>query len=543
MNRRTLSLAALSLVSSGLLLAVACSSNNPVSASDDASTPEDSGGGPAMDAPVVSKDSGSGGDAGTGSDGSTDATSDAPEDATEPTDAYDAGCASPRSTTTLITGTITSDTSWTCDNVYLVHGVVEILPPATLTIAPGTTVLMSSDPTNNGSLIVAPGAQMNAVGTPDLPIVFTSSALGAGDPGAPGDWGTIAFVGLAPGNWGVMNGTLQTSGSPDQANAFPSSFPFPFNAGSDDPTHNTDSSGTLEYVRIEYGGNVAVTPDGGAFGSATHEMLGMYGVGSGTLLDHVDIRQGKFGCMFAQGGQFRARHMICQYGGESGGFDFTRGNQSLAQFLLVQEDPTLSSEGIGFKGAGDSNQLPPLTNPTVYNVTSCGTFGGSDAKDPYAFFMRHGPAGTLANFIGSGYYGGVGMTGGESLSDGGILTAASVMESSILYANQDPRTDAGTNIDTPLASTYDTDLTAWFDTAGWNNATTNPSLTSCTNAASLQAYPATSLTTNAATPPSVDAGADAADDDFFDTTATYIGAFKDSSDTWATGKWVVWKAN
>jgi hypothetical protein len=44
--------------------------------------------------------------------------------------------------------------------------------------------------------------------------------------------------------------------------------------------------------------------------------------------------------------------------------------------------------------------------------------------------------------------------------------------------------------------------------------------------------PPTSLTTNAATPP---------DDGFFDTSATYIGAFKDANDTWATtGKWVVW---
>ena len=46
------------------------------------------------------------------------------------------------------------------------------------------------------------------------------------------------------------------------------------------------------------------------------------------MSNFVDIRQGRFGCLFAQGGSFRARHMICQFGGESGGFDFSRGNQS-----------------------------------------------------------------------------------------------------------------------------------------------------------------------------------------------------------------------
>jgi hypothetical protein len=29
-------------------------------------------------------------------------------------------------------------------------------------------------------------------------------------------------------------------------------------------------------------------------------------------------------------------------------------------------------------------------------------------------------------------------------------------------------------------------------------------------------------------------------DGFFDSSAKYIGAFKDQTDLWATGKWVVW---
>ena len=306
---------------------------------------------------------------------------DAPPDAV--TSSPDAGseasaipCAAPTATPITIRDSITASTTWTCDNVYLVQGTVEVLSPATLTIGAGTTVLMSNDDLADGNLLVGPGAQLVAVGTPDQPIVFTSSAVGLGETPRAGDWGCVALDGLALGNWGALpDGGVLTYGSPDDANSFPGST-FPFLAGSGDSSHDADSSGTLEYVRMEYGGNVR-----NSMGAANHEMLGVYGAGSGTLLDYVDLRQGKLGCLFAEGGSFRARHLICQYGGESGGFDFTRGNQSRAQFLLIQENPSLSSEGIGFKGPSDVNQLPPLTSPTLYNVTACGTFGGTDPKD------------------------------------------------------------------------------------------------------------------------------------------------------------------
>jgi hypothetical protein len=436
------------------------------------------------------------------------------------------GCVPPTAAPIVVASDVTVSASWTCDHVYLVQGTIKVLAPATLTIAAGTTVLLSNDTLNNGSILVGPGAQIVAIGTRDLPIVFTSSALGSGAAPKPGDWGTLALVGQARGNWGVVNGQVATSGSPDDANEIPGKFPF--TAGGNDASHDTDSSGTLQFVRIEYGGTVR-----NSHGNADHEMLGLYGAGSGTLLDFVDIRQGMFGCLFAQGGAFRARHLICQYGGESGGFDFSRGNQSRAQFILVQENPNRSSEGIGFKGAGDVNQLPPLTTPSVYNVTACGTNGGIDKKDPYAFFMRRAPGGILANFIGTGYFAGLAMTGGSALADGGILAATTHMESSRLFGNFDPFADGGTNIVDPAASTSDTDLTAWFQTPGWLNSTADPrpNFGDCFDANTLRAAPKGAITAGAATPPS---------DGFFDNTATYLGAFKDNTSLWASGNWVTW---
>ena len=497
-------------------LSVACGGDDSAATSPDASLSVTDGSSGPSDAAVDVGDDG----AGPLPDGGSDASN-----LVDASDAADAGpCAAPTATPLLVSADVTASTSWTCDHVYLVKGTIKVLAPATLTIAAGTTVLMSNDLTEDGNLIVGPGAALVAVGTRDLPIVFTSSAVGLGAAPKPGDWGCLALVGYARGNWGVVDGGVATSGSPDDANNFPGAT-FPFVAGGGDESHDTDSSGTLQYVRIEYGGNVRSSQ-----GAADHEMLGVYGVGSGTLLDYVDLRQSTFGCLFAQGGAFGARHLVCQYGGESGGFDFTRGNRSRAQFLLVQENPSLSSEAIGFKGPGDDNQLAPLTSPTVYNVTACGTNGGSDPKDPQSFFMRRAPAGLLANFIGTGYRAGLAMTGGNALDDGGRLLATTEMRSSIVFGNFDPTADAGTNVVDP-ASDSDTDLVAWFGTAGWQNATSDPGLTDCYDANALHATPKSSITANAAPPPS---------DDFFDSSATYIGAFRDSTDDWATGHWVVW---
>jgi hypothetical protein len=62
-----------------------------------------------------------------------------------------------------------------------------------------------------------------------------------------------------------------------------------------------------------------------------------------------------------------------------------------------------------------------------------------------------------------------------------------------------------------------------------NNAVSDPGI-ECFNANSPRFQPRATLTTNAATPP---------DDGFFDPSASYVGAFRDANDQWASGDWVV----
>jgi hypothetical protein len=257
----------------------------------------------------------------------------------------------------------------------------------------------------------------------------------------------------------------------------------------------------------------------------------MYGVGTGTRIDFIDVRQGAFGCLFAEGGAFDATHLVCQYGGNTA-FGFTRGNQSRAQFLVDQENPARGAEGLGIKGPFDVNQQPPLTAPTIYNVTVCGAHGSPTIpKDPYGLFMKREPAGQVYNFIASGFRAGLSMQGGVQV-DGAIAIATTELRSSILFGNFDPtRGDASATSNISFGNSTDTDLTVWFTNPQWNNSTNDPGIPGCFNADAMQFAPAAPITANAATPPGTG---------FFDPSAAYVGAFRDATDTWATGAWVVW---
>ena len=87
---------------------------------------------------------------------------------------------------------ITADTRWTRDNVYVVTKVVYVLPPAKLTVEPGTIIRGAESTvtgfTNSpGSIIVTRGAKIVGNATADDPIVFTS----IDDPHVPGGVNTI----------------------------------------------------------------------------------------------------------------------------------------------------------------------------------------------------------------------------------------------------------------------------------------------------------------------------------------------------------------
>ncbi|MFM2190403.1 MAG: hypothetical protein RL491_789, partial [Bacteroidota bacterium] len=76
-------------------------------------------------------------------------------------------------TTIEVSGDITSNTTWSSNNKYVLKGFVYVKSPAVLTIEPGTVI--RGDKATKGTLIIERGAQIFAVGTQNSPIVFTSN--------------------------------------------------------------------------------------------------------------------------------------------------------------------------------------------------------------------------------------------------------------------------------------------------------------------------------------------------------------------------------
>src|SRR5690606_5237324 len=116
------------------------------------------------------------------------------------------------------------------DGPYLLDQKVYVADGQTLTIEPGAVFCGAPD----GSLIVSRGGKIDAQGTAEDPIVFTSIA-DEGDK-QKGDWGGVILLGHAKtfkGNDVIMEGLAE-----EPRNLY---------GGND----NADSSGTLAYVRIE----------------------------------------------------------------------------------------------------------------------------------------------------------------------------------------------------------------------------------------------------------------------------------------------------
>ena len=267
---------------------------------------------------------------------------------------------------------ITTNTTWTADKIYLLKGFVFVSNGATLTIEPGT--IIKGDKATKGTLIVTRGSKINAVGTVDKPIVFTS-ALAAGAR-SQGDWGGIILLGKAPVNQGtdvkIEGGLVQPAGEDEKA--------YIFYGGTD----AADNSGTMKYVRIEYGG-IAYSVDNEING------LTMGGVGSGTTLDYIQVYRSGDDAFEWFGGTVNAKHLLA-IGTWDDDFDTDFGYSGNVQFALAQRVSTVAdqSQSNGFESDnnGTGTDQTPKTTAVFSNVTVLGPI--KKAGDSYNANFFHG---------------------------------------------------------------------------------------------------------------------------------------------------------
>ncbi|MEM1044035.1 MAG: hypothetical protein AAGI91_15590 [Bacteroidota bacterium] len=307
-------------------------------------------------------------------------------------DGTDFGSAGAASSTAeiIVTGAITTNTTWTSNNNYVLNGIVEVRSGAVLTIQPGTLIQGSSN--QPSALLVQQGARLEANGTAASPIVFTSrEPVGQR---APGDWGGVIIVGNSTCNGIDANG-------PGQDDCDVEGLPAPFDnlQYGGDPVNPTDNSGTLRYVRIEFAG-FELTP-GNEINALT-----LYSVGSGTTIEFVQTHKGLDDGFEFFGGTFDARYLLATGIGDDS-FDFSYGYTGRLQFLIAQLDRFSGDRAFetdnNETGVGGSPDFlnEPLTKPVVYNATAIGRFP-SDGDD-LGLKLRRGVGGEYNNLIIGGF--------------------------------------------------------------------------------------------------------------------------------------------
>ncbi|WP_128547399.1 IPT/TIG domain-containing protein [Larkinella soli] len=309
-----------------------------------------------------------------------------------------------------VSGQITANATWSSSKVYLIKGFVYVRSGATLTIQPGTIIkggTPAQDPSGQqkgGTLIVQPGGKIEAKGTAQQPIIFTSGKA-PGQRGY-GDWGGIVLIGKAPHNQagtrsfeGGIEGTYGTSNEP------------------------ADNSGTLQYVRIEFGGIALSNASNSEINGLT-----LYGVGSGTTIDHVQVSYSGDDSYEWFGGTVNAKYLVAHRGFDDD-FDTDHGFTGKIQFAVSLRDPEVADQSTsnGFESdnfdpgepATGANVGLPLTAPVFSNVSifnfSAAPNGNPSPKGsgPYgrAMHLRRNTAISIYNSVFVGYPEGLRLDG------------------------------------------------------------------------------------------------------------------------------------
>ena len=101
----------------------------------------------------------------------------------------------------VVSGEIAENTKWTADNIYILASKVYLKEGVTPTIEPGT-VIKGREGTGSlaTALIIPRGAKINATGTAEKPIIFTSTL----DNVRPGQKAGNSLLNTTLAKWGLI---------------------------------------------------------------------------------------------------------------------------------------------------------------------------------------------------------------------------------------------------------------------------------------------------------------------------------------------------
>lgn len=280
-------------------------------------------------------------------------------------------------TSNVITGVISSSKFY-AKGKWILKGYVYVTNGATITFEAGC--IIQSDVTEKGALIIERGAKLIAQGTAGNPIVFTSGKpVGSR---APGDWGGIILLGKAPTNRPLDPAPTIEGGVGRQY-------------GGTDPL---DESGILRYVRIEFAG-IAAEPGSEING------LTLGGVGSGTIIENVQVSYGNDDAYEFFGGTVNAKNLVA-FATADDDFDFDFGYTGKIQFAVSCRKPDFVDAGDAGNGIECDNDAAgttatPRTRPQLSNFTIVGPNDavGTAANHNYSLRWRRATQFVMRNSV------------------------------------------------------------------------------------------------------------------------------------------------
>ena len=297
---------------------------------------------------------------------------------------------------------------------YKLTGRLLVEDGATLTIPAGTVIKGVGG--TAAYIAVAQGAKINVNGTAADPVIMTS---GLSTPQA-GNWGGLVLCGKAPIN--------RVSGGASTAQAEVSDLTYGGNQAS-------DNSGSIRYLRIEYAG-AAYNSDKEFNG------LSLFGVGSGTVIEHVEAYHGADDGFEFFGGTVNTTGLV-SIGNEDDQFDWTEGWNGTNTNWFAKLDFGKGNRGIEADNFEFGFANTPVANPTISNMTLIGPGSTADATvyaENDALKLRRGTKGIFSNVVLSGWKTGFNVEHDETI---GFVNNGSLKATLVNYISDVPTKTKG----------------------------------------------------------------------------------------------------
>lgn len=364
---------------------------------------------------------------------------------------------------TILEGRISENRTLKANYTYKLRGLVYVVNGAILTIEPGTKIVGENG--KQGGLIITRSCKIIADGTAEKPIVFTSEAATP----QRGDWSGLVILGNAPTNasFNGIQGIGEIEGGINNSDGLGL-----YGTPSTQGQNPADNSGILRYVRIEYAG-YAFLPDKEING------LTFGGVGSNTIVDHVQVSYANDDSFEWFGGTVNCTHLI-SYHTLDDDFDTDNGYSGKVQFGISLRDSSVAdiSNSEAFESDNDANgsSLFPQTSAVFSNMTVMGpkatlANNGNTTYYKWGAQIRRNSSISLFNSIIMGYPNGLYIDATKGVPTDNNIPASLFVQNTIIAGCPTPILySIGSNANIPTTVNTTASISSWYNTVAYGNS-------------------------------------------------------------------------